>query len=84
MRQAGLPTRREVLSGLKTAFNDDEFNELLLSLDIDRGALGGESLHGQMTDCVGYVERHGRFQDLVTAIASKRPHLFNETRRPMA
>ncbi|MFZ1397213.1 MAG: COR domain-containing protein [Candidatus Promineifilaceae bacterium] len=83
MRQAGLPTRREVLSGLKTAFDETEFNDLLFDLNIRSGEIGGDSLDDRMMALVGYVERHGRFQDLVTAIASKRPYLFHESRRPL-
>ena len=82
MRQAGLPTQSEVLAGLKTAFDETEFDELLLSLHIRKGELKGDSLDSRMLSCVEYAKRHGRFQDLVTEIASKRPHLFDDSRRP--
>lgn len=81
MRQAGLPTRREVLSGLKTAFNEDDFHDLLFDLQIRPGSLAGDTLDGKMRELVANVERNGRFQDLVTAIASKRPHLFDDSKR---
>lgn len=84
MRQAGLPTRREVLSALKTAFNETEFNDLLFDLKIRPGLLGGDALDDKMRELVTFVERDGRFQDLVTEMAGKRPHLFNESRRPMS
>ncbi|MAT98393.1 MAG: hypothetical protein CL608_14715 [Anaerolineaceae bacterium] len=84
MRQAGLPTRREVLSGLKTAFNEDDFHDLLFDLNIRPGTLAGDTLDGKMLALVTHVERHGRFQDLVTEIAGKRPYLFDESRRPMS
>lgn len=81
MRQAGLPTRREVLSGLKTAFNENDFHDLLFDLQIRPGSLAGESLDGKMREVVRYVEDRNRYQDLVTEIASKRPHLFDDSKR---
>ncbi len=84
MRQAGLPTRREVLSGLKTAFNENEFNDLLFDLKIRPGSLAGDTLDGKMRELVTLVERNGRFQDLITEMAGKRPYLFDESRRPLA
>jgi internalin A len=84
MRQAGLPTRREVLSGLKTAFDETEFNDLLFNLKIRPGSLAGDSLDDRMRELVAHVERNGRFQDLVTEMAGKRPYLFDESRRPMS
>jgi hypothetical protein len=81
MREAGLPNKRDILAALKAGFDEKEFIELLFDLSIRPGELAGDELDARMVSLVGYVERHGRFQDLVTAIASKRPHLFNESRR---
>ncbi len=66
----------------KTAFNEDEFQDLLFELNIRPGSLAGDSLDSRMRELVAQVERNGRFQDLVTEMAGKRPHLFNESRRP--
>ncbi|VAW37888.1 hypothetical protein MNBD_CHLOROFLEXI01-928 [hydrothermal vent metagenome] len=82
MRQTGLPTRREVLAGLKAAFDKNEFNDLLFDLKIRPGALAGNSLDSKMRDLVGYVERNGRLPDLVTEIINQRPSLFNKSGRP--
>lgn len=81
MREAGLPNKRDILAALKTGFDEKEFIELLFDLSIRPGELAGDELDARMVSLVGYVERHGRFQDLVTTIASKRPHLFHESRR---
>ena len=81
MRQTGLPTRREVLSALKSGFDKGEFHGLLFELGISKNDIGGESIADQMRECVEFAERNNKYQDLVTAIASKRPHLFNESRR---
>lgn len=81
MREAGLPNKRDILSALKSGFDEKEFIELLFDLSIRPGELAGDELDARMVSLVGYVERHGRFQDLVTAIASKRPYLFHESRR---
>ncbi|WP_420640976.1 COR domain-containing protein [Candidatus Leptofilum sp.] len=81
MRQAGLPTRREVLSALKSAFDENEFHDLLFDLKIRSGSLAGDSLDAKMRELVTLVERENRYQDLVTEMVSKRPHLFNESRR---
>ncbi|MBK7894963.1 MAG: leucine-rich repeat domain-containing protein [Anaerolineaceae bacterium] len=83
MREAGLPNKRDILAALKAGFDEKEFIELLFDLSIRPGELAGDELDGRMVSLVGYVERHGRFQDLVTAIASKRPYLFHESRRPL-
>ena len=83
MRQAGLPTHREVLEALRSGFDKGEFHELLFELGISKNDIGGESPAEQMRECVMHMERNGRFQDLVTAIASKRPHLFDESKRPI-
>ena len=81
MRQAGLPTRREVLSALNAGFDKGEFHGLLFELGIGKNDIGGESTAEQMRECVEFAERNNKYQDLVTVIASKRPHLFNESRR---
>ena len=81
MRQAGLPTRREVLSGLKSAFGENDFHDLLFDLKIRPGSLAGDSLDGKMRELVTFVERENRYQDLVTEMVGKRPHLFHESRR---
>ncbi|MCA9919900.1 MAG: hypothetical protein KC445_18210, partial [Anaerolineales bacterium] len=81
MREAGLPNKRDILAALKAGFDEKEFIELLFDLNIRPGELAGDELDARMVSLVGYVERHGRFQDLVTVIAGKRPHLFNESRR---
>ena len=81
MREAGLPNKRDILAVLKAGFDEKEFIELLFDLSIRPGELAGDELDARMVSLVGYVERHGRFQDLVTAIVNKRPHLFNESRR---
>ncbi|WP_420629104.1 COR domain-containing protein [Candidatus Leptofilum sp.] len=81
MRQAGIPTRREVLSALKSAFDENEFHDLLFDLKIRSGSLVGNSLDGKMRELVTLVERESRYQDLVTEVVGKRPHLFNESRR---
>ncbi|MBK8904132.1 MAG: leucine-rich repeat domain-containing protein [Anaerolineaceae bacterium] len=84
MREAGLPNKREILAALKAGFDEKEFLELLFDLSIRPGELAGDELDARMLSLVGYVERHGRFQDLVTAIAEKRPYLFDESRRSMS
>ena len=76
-----LPTRREILAALKAGVDEKEFIELLFDLSIRPGELPGDELDARMLSLVGYVERHGRFQDLVTEMAGKRPYLFNESRR---
>ena len=81
MRQAGLPTRSEVLSGLKSAFDENEFHDLLFDLKIRPGSLAGNSLDGKMRELVALVERENRYQDLVTEIVGKRPYLFNDSKR---
>ncbi|MCB8977257.1 MAG: GTP-binding protein [Ardenticatenaceae bacterium] len=81
MRQAGLPTRREVLSALKSGFDDNDFHDLLFDLKIRPGSLAGDTLDAKMREVVTLVERENRYQDLVTEVVGKRPHLFNESRR---
>lgn len=60
---------------------DNLKDDLLFDLIIRSGSLAGDSLDAKMRELVGHVERNGRFQDLVTAIASKRPFLFDDSKR---
>jgi hypothetical protein len=83
MRQTGLPTRGEVLAGMKAAFDENEFHDLLFDLKIRPGALAGDSLDSRMRDLVEYMERNGRLPDLVTEIARQKPFLFNASKRIM-
>ncbi|MCP4420734.1 MAG: hypothetical protein GY805_29345 [Chloroflexi bacterium] len=41
-----------------------------------------DSLDSKMWELVGYVERNGRFPDLITELTSKKPFLFADSRHP--
>jgi hypothetical protein len=75
MRQAGLPTRSQILADLRHAFNEDEFDALLFDLHVDEKDIGGASTIEKMRELVKYMERRDRVPDLVAAIREKRPHI---------
>lgn len=75
MRQAGLPTRTQILADLRNGFNQDEFYGLLFELGINKNDVGGETVTEQMREFVAHMERHNRMAELVEAIGKKRPHL---------
>ena len=75
MRQAGLPTRSQILADLRRAFDDNEFDDLLFDLDIEPIDIGGEATADKMRELVKYAQRHNRTADLVAAIGEKRPYL---------
>jgi hypothetical protein len=78
MRQAGLPTRSQILSDLRTTFNDGEFYELLFELGINKNDIGGETITDQMRSCIEYMERRNRMADLVALIWKKRPRMIRD------
>ena len=75
MRQAGLPSRTNLLADLRTAFNEGEFYGLLFELGINKNDIGGETITDQMRECIAYMERHNKMAELVAAIGKKRPYL---------
>ena len=75
MRQAGLPTRSQILADLRRAFDDNEFDDLLFDLDIEPIDISGDSTADKMRELVKYAQRHNRTADLVAAIGEKRPYL---------
>ncbi len=75
MRQAGLPSRSQLLADLRRSFNDGEFYRLLFELDINKNDIGGETITDQMRACITYMERHNRMAELVAAIRKKRPRM---------
>ena len=75
MRQAGLPTRSQILADLRRAFDDTEFDDLLFDLEIDPIDIGGEATADKMRELVKYMQRRNRTADLVAAIGEKRPYL---------
>jgi GTPase SAR1 family protein len=75
MRQAGLPTRSQLLADLRRAFDESEFDELLFDLAIDEKDIGGDTTADRMREIIKYMERRDRIPDLVTAIGENRPYL---------
>ncbi|MCA9976684.1 MAG: hypothetical protein KC413_13070, partial [Anaerolineales bacterium] len=75
MRQAGLPSRSQILADLRSGFSKDEFYDLLFALSINKNDIGGETIADQMRECITFMERHGRVAELVTAIRKERPRL---------
>lgn len=75
MRQAGLPTRSQILADLRNGFDQDEFYGLLFELGINKNDIGGETATEQMREFVAHMERHNRMAELVEVIGKKRPHL---------
>jgi hypothetical protein len=75
MRQAGLPTRSQLLADLRRAFDESEFDELLFDLAIDEKDIGGDTTADRMRELIKYIERRDRIPDLVAAIGEKRPYL---------
>lgn len=74
MRQSGLPSRQEILATLRTAFDENEFYDLLFNLGVDRKDIGGETASYQMRECVLFMERNGRLAELVAVMGEKRPY----------
>jgi hypothetical protein len=75
MRQAGLPTRSQLLADLRQAFDENEFDDLLFDLHIDEKDIGGDSTTEKMRELIKYIERRDRVPELVAAIGEKRPYL---------
>ncbi|MCA9964784.1 MAG: leucine-rich repeat domain-containing protein [Anaerolineales bacterium] len=75
MRQAGLPSRRNILSNLRTRFDQGEFYGLLFELGISKNDIGGETVTEQMQELMTYMERRNRMVELVEVIGKKRPFL---------
>ena len=75
MRQTGLPTRSQLLSNLRQAFDENEFDDLLFDLNIDVKDIGGNTTIEKMRELIKYMERRNRALDLVAAIREKRPYL---------
>ncbi|MCB9419782.1 MAG: GTP-binding protein [Ardenticatenaceae bacterium] len=75
MRQAGLPSRSQLLADLRSGFNDGEFYGLLFELGVNKNDIGGETITDKMRECIAYMERHNRVAELVAAIRKKRPRM---------
>lgn len=75
MRQIGLPHRSNILTELRSGFNDSEFYGLLSELDVNRNDIGGETITDQMRECVAYMDRRNRIPELVAAIRRERPYM---------
>ncbi|MEM7115426.1 MAG: COR domain-containing protein [Chloroflexota bacterium] len=73
MRQAGLPSRSEILATLRDAFSQGEFYGLLFELSINKNDIGGEAPADQMREFVSYMERQNRLGELVELMGKKRP-----------
>jgi hypothetical protein len=74
MNQPPLPTSR-LRDVLHACFNDAEFRTLCADLGIDYEDLAGGAKPNIAAELVGYLQRRGRIQDLITICSKQRPHV---------
>jgi predicted acylesterase/phospholipase RssA len=57
-------------------FNEAELREIVFDLGIDYEGLAGDSKGRKVTELVLYVERHGRYQEVIDECRRRRPSAF--------
>ena len=75
MRQAGLPSRIQILDTLRNYFDNGDFYELLFDLGVSKNDIDGQTIIDKMRDLVIYMERRGRLPELLALMKEKRPHI---------
>jgi len=65
----------DILDTLKETFNESEFKDLLIALDISWDELGGDSTHDKMRECVLRMNRRGKLKDLVTKMSRQNSNI---------
>ena len=76
------PSHRTIVDRVKLRqilidyFNEDELRDLCFDLRVDYENLAGASKVGKARELIAFVERHGRFQELVEHAQYLRPNII--------
>jgi hypothetical protein len=62
---------------LTEQFDDNELREVYFDMSIDYESLGGSGKAAKARELIGFVERRGRYQELIDQILRLRPSAFN-------
>ena len=68
--------RRELVRLIARDFaTEEDFAELLFEIDLELGQIPGRNIPGKARELLTYMERRGKVDELLAAIAALRPHL---------